>query len=348
MIIFPKDDRTADGLADLARQWLAKPWEEAAVLLLDAIPQQPEAVLALAGAVARLTRPLEISRCAIVSVRTGACSEDCAFCAQSAHHGADSPAHDFLDAETIAAAACRAREAGATRLGLVAAGRGFDPRELPAWQAGVRAVVQAGLACDVSPGIIDEAALRALREAGASMLHHNLEAARSFFPSLCTTHTWDDRARTIRAGHAAGLAVCAGGIFGLGESWAQRIELALALRELVVQSVPLNFLHPIPGTPMAHRPTLGKDEAAMIVACFRLLLPDAALRLCGGRHLCFPDVAARVQALEVGADGIMVGDFLTTSGSAAELDVQAAILADRRFDKRFYRRFGNFHPLGSA
>lgn len=332
MIIFPKGDRTADGLADLARHWLTMPRDEAAVLLLEAISAQPEAVLALAGAVARLTRPPDISRCAIVSVRTGACSEDCAFCAQSAHHAAETPTHDFLEPEAIAAAARRARAAGATRLGLVAAGKGFDPHELPAWQAGVRAVVQAGLACDISPGLIEEAPLRALREAGASMLHHNLETARSFFPDICTTHAWEDRARTIRAGHAAGLAVCAGGIFGLGESWAQRLELALALRELAVQSVPLNFLHPIPGTPMAHRPPVAGEEAAMIIACFRLLLPEAALRLCGGRQLSFPDVPARVQALDVGVDGIMVGDFLTTQGSVEELDVRAATLAGRRFD----------------
>lgn len=335
MITFPAHDASAGELEALARRWLAT-LDTAATIdamgeaLLPALLERPAAVQALAGAVARLTRPVEIARCAIVSVRTGACGEDCAFCAQSAHHATDVQTHEFLDAAAIAAAVRRAREAGATRLGLVASGRGFADRDLPTWIAGVRAVVDAGLACDVSPGLIDVPALRQLRAAGASMLHHNLETARSFFPSICTTHAWEDRAATIRAGHAAGMAVCAGGIFGLGESWAQRVELACSLAELGVESVPLNFLHPIPGTPMAHRPSVTGEEAAAIIACFRLLLPGAVLRLCGGRQLCFPDVPARVRALQCGADGIMVGDFLTTHGASDQLDREAAALAGRR------------------
>ncbi|WP_460032979.1 biotin synthase BioB [Megalodesulfovibrio paquesii] len=337
MTIFPTHDDTIAVRESLARRWLEQLRAPAGVAqlaatLLPVAEAQPAAVQALAETVTTLVRPAVLSRCAIVSVRTGACSEDCAFCAQSAHHPTEVEAHGFLDAAAIAAAAIRARNAGATRLGLVASGRGVAPRDLPAWVEGIRAVVETGLACDISPGLIDEPSLRQLHATGASMLHHNLETARSFFPSICTTHQWEERAATIRAGHAAGMAVCAGGIFGLGETWAQRLELAVSLAELAVESVPMNFLYPIPGTPLAWRESLTSEEAATIVACFRLLLPQAAIRLCGGRQLCFPDVAAKVRALRCGGDGVMVGDFLTTQGAASELDAEAAALAGRRFE----------------
>lgn len=335
LIIFPLPEDSIgqpEAMKTSAARWLAsRPDEARAVALVEAVSSQPKAVLALAAEVSRMSRPPEVARCAIVSVRTGMCSEDCAFCAQSSRHPTGVAAHGFLSARAIAAAAKLAKAAGAARLGLVASGRAFRIEDLPAWQGGIAAVRDAGLHCDVSPGLIGVEALRLLRDAGASMLHHNLETARSFFPSICTTHSWEARAETIRGARSLGMAVCAGGLFGLGESWAHRAELALALRALDVGSVPLNFLHPIPGTPMAQRTPVRSQEALLIIALFRLLLPEATIRLCGGRQLSFPDLPSSRQSFHVGGDGVMVGDFLTTAGGGQDLDALAVELVGKTF-----------------
>ncbi|EGB15908.1 biotin synthase [Pseudodesulfovibrio mercurii] len=261
-----------------------------------------------------------VGLCAIVNAKSGTCSEDCAFCAQSGHHAAHSPEYPLLPTGEIAAAADRARASGATRFGIVASGKLVGGRDLDGFERAVRAVAGVGLTPDLSPGLLDRAQLARLKRAGLAGYHHNLETSATHFPRMCTTHAYQEDVDAVRAGLDAGLYVCSGGIFGIGETWDDRVELALLLRELGVPSVPMNFLTPIPGTPLEHRAPLAPEEALAIVALYRFLLPDRHLRICGGRPTVFGE--ARLEPLTAGADGLMIGDYLTTRGNDAASDLE--------------------------
>ncbi len=269
----------------------------------------------------------KVGLCAIINAKSGTCSEDCAFCAQSGHHGADSPEYPLLSTDEITAAGAAAQQHGVTRFGVVASGKLVGEDDLLGFTEAVRALAAQGLAPDLSPGILDVAQLKALKEAGLAGYHHNLETSASFFPKMCTTHTYDDDVRAVRAGLKAGLYVCSGGIFGIGESWDDRVELALLLSELGVQSVPMNFLHPIPGTPLENQDVLTPEEALKTVALYRFLLPDRALRMCGGRLTVFGR-ERKNELLQSGANGLMVGDYLTTKGGDTDSDLEEIANAD--------------------
>ena len=284
--------------------------------------QGPDLACLLSGArdirLARLGR--SVSLCAIVNAKSGRCSENCAFCAQSSHYATAAPEYPFLDQVDILRAAAAMHALGATRMGIVLSGKGPTLRDFGQLLDAIRGVASLGMLADASCGILDRDQMASLKRAGLSAYHHNLETARSFFPSICTTHTYDEDVAAVKKAQDAGLSVCSGGIFGLGESWEQRAELALTLRELRVTSVPINFLHPIPGTPMAVRAPLHPVEALKIVALMRYLLPDAHLRICGGRQTVFAEKA--LAPMEVGASGLMIGDYLTTKGPEAAADVE--------------------------
>jgi biotin synthase len=290
--------------------------------LLEAPDQDAPALCRAALAVRLHFLGRRLSFCAIVNVKSGNCSEDCAFCAQSARHRTTAPRHGFLDLERIAAAARAARQAGASRLGLVTSGLSPADKDFERLEAALAVVRREGLAADASPGVLDPGRLERLRAAGLAAYHHNLETSRAFFPRICTTHAWDEDAAAVAAARAAGLAVCSGGLFGLGESWGDRMDLALALRRLGVASVPMNFLNPIPGTRLENRPVLSRAEALKIIALYRFLLPGAQLRVCGGRPVVFG--GDRQAVLLSGADGLMIGDYLTTPGEDPDLDRRAA------------------------
>lgn len=274
----------------------------------------------LANTIKRARFGNKISLCSIINAKSGTCSENCSFCAQSAHHGADSPEYPLLPVEEIAEAASRMQKHGVTRFGIVASGKQVGGKDLDGFAEAVRQVAATGMAPDLSPGILDRAQLKTLKDAGLKGYHHNLETSASFFPSMCTTHAYTEDVNAVRAGVEAGLYVCSGGIFGIGESWDDRVELALLLRELKVQSVPINFLHPIPGTPLENQPVLPPEEALKIVALFRFLLPDRALRICGGRLTVFGD-KRKAELLDSGASGLMVGDYLTVQGGSIQSDL---------------------------
>ena len=265
-----------------------------------------------------------VSLCAIVNARSGRCSEDCAFCAQSAHFRTNAPVHSFLSPGEIEKAARAMREMGATRFGIVSSGLALCDEDFSLLLEAVRRVAALGLLADASCGLMTSERFAALKIAGLSAYHHNLETSRSFFPAICTTHDYEADVQAVRDALSAGLEVCSGGIFGLGESWEQRAELALTLRELGVLSVPVNFLTPIPGTPMADRPPLSPEEALKIVAMLRFLLPDACIRVCGGRKTVFGG-AGPANLLEAGAGGLMIGDYLTTRGPDILSDRQAIV-----------------------
>lgn len=272
----------------------------------------------------------DLHLCAIINAKSGACTEDCAFCAQSARHKTQSPRHDFLDPAEIARAASAMRARGATRFGIVASGLAPTEAEFVKLCEAVSLVRDAGLAPDVSVGVLTRARLQRLRAAGLSGVHHNLEVARSFFPQICTTHDYEDDVAAVRLALDEGFFVCSGGIFGLGESWAQRAELAATLRELGVRNVPMNFLVPIPGTRLEARPALSSGEALHILALYRLMLPAANLRVCGGRSLVFGPVcggeegAGQRRLFLSAASGIMIGDYLTVAGTPPEADLALA------------------------
>jgi biotin synthase len=264
----------------------------------------------------------QVSFCVITNAKSGLCSEDCAFCSQAAGAQGDIPRYPLPPPEELVAAAAQAAAAGASRFSLVTSGRGLNSRkEQESLLRTVAAIVDAvPIQVCASLGIVDLGFLKELKAAGVRRFHHNLEAAASFFPRICTTHTYGERVATIRAAREAGLSVCAGGILGLGESAAQRWELAQALKELAVDAIPLNFLHPLPGTGLSGRPLLSPLEALQIIVAFRLLFPDRPLIICGGRQVTLRSLGPLIFA--AGANCLMTGDYLTTKGRLPEEDRQ--------------------------
>jgi biotin synthase len=267
-----------------------------------------------------------VSFCVIINAKSGLCSEDCAYCSQSIRAKTEIPKYPLLDREQMVEAAQQAAAAGAARFSIVTSGKGIThPREQEAilrTAEAIRGAVPVSLCASL--GIVDGGFLKELKAAGISRFHHNLETAASFFPQICTTHTFQDRVETIEAAQSAGLEVCVGGIFGQGESVAHRWEMARAIKELEADAIPLNFLHPLPGTRLAHRPLLTPLEALKIIAAFRLFFPDRSLIVCGGRQVTLKSMSPLIFA--AGADSLMTGDYLTTKGRLPEDDRQ--MLAD--------------------
>ncbi|MFH1060888.1 MAG: biotin synthase BioB [Pseudomonadota bacterium] len=259
--------------------------------------------------------------CAIVNARSGRCSEDCAFCAQSAHHQTTAEIYPLLPAAEIVARARAAAAAGAMRFGIVTSGRGCPSGR--AFGEICRAIEQIRAEGLISPcaslGLLTPDQAQGLAAAGLTRYHHNLEAGPSYFPRICTSHAFADRVDTVRAAQAAGLEVCVGGIVGLGETPRQRAELALATAALNPESVPLNFLNPIPGTRLGHLRPLTPLEALAAVAVFRLMLPSARIRTCGGRQQVLGNLAPLMYL--AGADATMIGNYLTTEGRQPADDI---------------------------
>jgi biotin synthase len=267
-----------------------------------------------------------VSFCVIINAKSGLCSEDCAFCSQSARAKSQVDHYPLLSQGELVAAAEQAAAAGASRFSLVTAGRGvMSPRDQSAILAAVAAIKAAvPIRVCASLGIVERGFLMELKAAGLYRFHHNLETAASFFPRICTTHSFAERVATIEAVQAAGLTVCAGGIFGLGETLAQRWEMAQVLKTLGVDAIPLNFLHPLAGTPLAQRPLLPPLEALKLVLAFRLTFPERSVIICGGRQVTLRSLAPLLFA--AGADALMTGDYLTTRGRLPDDDRQ--MLAD--------------------
>ncbi len=262
-----------------------------------------------------------VDACAIVSARAGGCSEDCKFCAQSAVSGASIATYPLMDEQEVVRAAKRAEANGARRFSIVTAGCGMrGDADFPRITAALERIGrETGLQRCCSLGLLGPEEARALKAAGVTRYHHNLEAARSYFPAICSSHTYDERVATIRNARAAGLEVCSGGIIGLGEGWEQRVELAFALRELDVASVPVNVLDPIAGTPLADRPPLRPLEVLQAMAIFRLILPDKCIRYAGGREKALGELVPL--GFLSGVNGVLIGDYLTTAGRGAAADL---------------------------
>jgi biotin synthase len=262
-----------------------------------------------------------IDLCAIVNAKSGKCAEDCAFCAQSARHSADVKTYPLLSAEVIEAASAEAAAIGAHHFGIVASGESPTDSEVRRIAKAVQYVREkSGLPVDVSLGRLTRQQLRTLHEAGVRRIHCNLETSERFFPKICTTHSWQSKVETLRAAKAEGFELCSGGLFGMGETWQDRLDLALSLKDLAVDSVPLNFLAQVPGTPLSGAKALSPLECLRIIALFRYILPQKDIRVCGGR-------AVNLRALQswifyAGANAAMIGNYLTTPGNPPEEDLQ--------------------------
>lgn len=270
--------------------------------------------------------------CAIINVKSGRCSEDCKWCAQSSHFATGVTWHDVLPWEAIRPLASENARWGIKRLSLVASGRRPSPKEVTQYAARYRALREAfpHMSLCASMGLADKPTLQVLFEAGCSTYHCNMESAPSFFSQVCTTHTQAEKEATLRGAKEVGMRCCSGGIIGMGESRAQRAELALYLHSLGIESIPINVLHPIPGTPLAKQAPLDDEEFLLAVALFRLANPRAFLRFSGGRAQY--DEALQQRALYVGMNAAITGNLLTTKASDTERDAELFRAAGYRAD----------------
>lgn len=265
----------------------------------------------------------EVHLCSILNGRSGHCTEDCAYCAQSVHHRTGVAVYPLMDTEDILRHAQAAEAAGVRHFSIVLSGRGMDDaQEAENFDSIIEAYrrikEETQLKLCASLGSLSEEQARRLKAAGIERYHHNVEACSEYYASICSTHTYGDRVRTISVAQEAGLAVCSGGIIGMGESLAQRIEMAFELRAMNIGCVPVNVLNPIPGTRLESAPPLPPLEILKTLALFRFILPHAVIRTAGGREKSLRDLQA--MALFGGANGMLVGGYLTTAGRGTELD----------------------------
>ena len=256
----------------------------------------------------------KVDLCAIINGRSGRCPEDCKYCAQSAHNHTHCETYDFLPEETLLDA-CRLHEReGVDRFSIVTAGRALTGE---AFERAVHAYETLHKACKIdlcaSMGFLSAEQLHRLHEAGVTSYHHNIETSRRFFPSICTTHTFDMKVETLKLVKAEGMWACSGGIIGMGETWEDRLDMALCLSELGVDSIPINALMPIPGTPLENRPCLVEGDILRTIAFFRYINPTADIRLAAGRALLTRDGEL---AFRSGANASITGNMLTTAACA--------------------------------
>ncbi len=280
-------------------------------------------LFAAANAIRQQYQGDEVHLCSILNGRSGHCSEDCAYCAQSVHHQTGVAVYPLLDVAEILRHAQAVEAAGVSHFSIVLSGRGMDAadeaenfdRIIAAYRQ-IKEKTQLKLCASLGSLTAEQA--RRLKEVGIEHYHHNVETSRDYYVSICRTHTYEDRTRTISVAQEAGLAVCCGGIIGMGETLTQRIDMAFELRAMNIGCVPINVLNPVPGTRMESAPPLPPLEILKTIALFRLILPRAVIRTAGGREKNLRDLQS--MALFGGANGMLVGGYLTTAGRGTELD----------------------------
>ncbi len=306
---------------------------EEAIELIHTSDEDTMLLLAMADKIRRTFNGDDVDLCAIVNARSGRCPENCKFCAQSAHHNTGVTEYPFMTADEILSAARKAKEAGAIRFSIVTSGRNTNnPREFEQILEALKRIkeeLQLEICCSL--GLLTYEQAVKLKEVGVTRYHSNIETAPSNFPSICTTHSFEDKMFTINNAQKAGIRVCSGGILGLNESLEQRVEMAFELKRLNIDSVPLNILNPIPNTPFENNAPIPPLEILRTFAVFRYILPKASIRTAGGREVNLRDLQAL--ALSGGLNGIMVGNYLTTAGRAPEEDLQMIKDLGRTFTK---------------
>ena len=270
--------------------------------------------------------------CAILNGKSGKCGEDCKFCAQSSKYSGRPQEYPLMSESEIVRAAEKSALSGVPRFSVVTSGKRLNGKEVDSLCESIRAVKEkVGVSVCVSVGLLGKEAYKKLRDAGAERAHCNLETSERYFPHICSTHTYADKIAALENAKAAGLGICSGGIMGLGETRSDRAAMAFALRNLGVESVPINFLNPICGTPFENNVLLSDDEKRRTVALFRFILPTAYVRLAGGRGL----IADKGEAcFRSGANAAITGDMLTTAGISAQTDI--AMLKDSGFNPKVF------------
>ncbi len=264
----------------------------------------------------------DVKICSIVNAKSGKCVEDCSFCSQSSQFTTDSPEYGLMDVEEIVKAAKEAEAFGSNEFSIVCSGTALDDREeldrvITAIKR-IKAETKLEVCCSLGLMSLDH--LKELKSAGLDRCHHNLETAASYFKEIVTTHTYEEEVQAVQNAKDAGLKVCVGGIFGMGESHAQRVELAFDLKALGTESLPINFLKPIEGTGLDHLDIIDRREALRIIAMLRLVLPKMDMFVCGGREEVFAD--DQEPLFQAGANGILGGNYLTTKGQDPKKDIE--------------------------
>lgn len=258
--------------------------------------------------------------CSIINAKSGKCSENCKFCAQSAHYKTNISEYPLLDKEKIVENALYMAEKGVLRFSIVTSGKALTDKDVEILADTIKEIKsKSNISICASLGLLTDENFKKLKDAGLERVHNNLETSENFFSSVCTTHTFDDKINALKAALQSGLSVCSGGIIGLGESMQDRIDLAFSLKELGIKSVPLNILSPVKGTPYENNKPLSEEEILKTISIFRFILPDAFIRLAGGRAL-LSDKGKK--AFLSGANAAITGDMLTTYGISVDTDMQ--------------------------
>lgn len=292
---------------------------EEALSLCEISPESHRELWEAAEEITRKFVPKEFDSCSIINARSGKCPENCKWCAQSAHYKTNIDTYPLVSREECMRMADLNRKAGIKRYSLVASGRRMQGKELDTVCDYYREMRDhGGLKLCASLGLLEREDLQKLYESGVTRYHCNLEAAPSFFDTLCTTHSVEDKIRTINMAREIGFEVCSGGIIGMGETARQRIELALELLRVDPHSIPINVLCPIPGTPLENAKPLSEEEILDTISYFRFIHPDKTLRFAGGRAKMSRDT--QLKAMRIGMNGAIMGDMLTTIGSLVSED----------------------------
>ena len=299
--------------------------QEEAKSLIRTKDEDTMLLLAMADKIRQKFNGNAVDFCAIINARSGHCQENCKFCAQSGWYHTGVKEYPLRSPEDLLREAKQAEAYGAERFGIVTSGRGqSDPVQFASIVEAVKRISkETKLSVCCSLGLLTEEQLKTLKAAGCQRIHCNLETAKRHFPAICTTHTYEEKEAHIRRIQQAGLEVCSGGIFGLGETEEDRIDMAFALREHHVTSVPLNIFNPIPGTPFGKNKPPKPIEILRMFAMYRFILPHAIMRVCAGRENSLRDMQAF--AISAGLNGAMIGGYLTIAGRSPERDKQMAV-----------------------
>ena len=272
-----------------------------------------------ANRVRRHFRGNAVDLCSIVNAKSGKCPEDCAYCAQSSKSSAKIAAYALLEKKAVIEKAREAKKGGAKRFCIVTSGKRVSGKELYAIADMVSSVRSTGLLPCATLGLLTGEDLQVLKKAGLERYHNNLETSERYFSSICSTLSYEEKVSTIYSARDSGLSVCSGGIFGIGETWQDRIDMAYALRAIGPDSVPINFFTPIQGTKLGRRRPLAPLEALKIISIYRFILPDKQIRVCGGRLQTLGELNPFI--FLAGADGLLIGNYLTTLGRGYEEDL---------------------------
>ena len=283
----------------------------------------PEALPDLFSAAERIRKRFfgdTVDLCTIVNAKSGACPEDCFYCAQSSNNKSAIDIFPFIGRDAILRKAAEAKKSGVRRFSIVTSGRKPGKKELKEIAGTFGEIRKIGLRTCASLGLLTRDELSYLRDHGLERYHNNIETSERFFPFICTTHRFAEKLETIEEARSIGLSLCSGGIFGMGETWQDRIDLALTVQALDVDSVPINFLNPIKGTRLDHLPPLSVDEALKVISIVRFIHPQKEIRVCGGRMQTLGNFHALI--FKAGADSVMTGNYLVTTGRTFDDDLE--------------------------